>query len=111
MRRPMIRTLSRGALLAGSALLAGCAAFSEDRGMDVVAGLSGAPLRKEVVALRSDADVIAAQDRVRSLIRRPLTADAAVQIALLNNRDLQAEYNLLGEAEAARIRASLPPNP
>ena len=40
-----------------------------------------------------------------------LTADAAVQIALLNNRGLQAAYNELGIAEAQRIQQSLPPNP
>jgi len=42
---------------------------------------------------------------------RLLTADAAVQIALLNNRGLQASYNELGIAEAAMVRSSLPPNP
>jgi outer membrane protein TolC len=40
-----------------------------------------------------------------------LTADAAVQIALLNNRDLQAAYNELGIAETVRVRASMPANP
>jgi outer membrane protein TolC len=45
------------------------------------------------------------------LAKRVLTADAAVQIALLNNRGLQAAYNELGIAEAVRVQASLPPNP
>ena len=45
------------------------------------------------------------------LLRRPLTADAAVQIALLNNHGLQAAYNELGIAEAAMVQVSLPPNP
>jgi outer membrane protein TolC len=40
-----------------------------------------------------------------------LTIDAAVQIALLNNRGLQAAYNELAIAEAQQIGASLPPNP
>ena len=34
-----------------------------------------------------------------------------MQIALLNNRGLQAAYNELGIAEAAMVQASLPPNP
>ena len=34
-----------------------------------------------------------------------------MQIALLNNRGLQAAYNELGVAEADRVQASLPPNP
>jgi outer membrane protein TolC len=48
---------------------------------------------------------------VRRLLAAPLSADAAVEIALLNNNGLQAAYNTLGLAEAARIEASLPPNP
>jgi outer membrane protein TolC len=40
-----------------------------------------------------------------------MSADAAVEIALVNNKGLQAAYNALGLAEAARIEASLPPNP
>ena len=40
-----------------------------------------------------------------------LTADTAVQIALLNNRGLQAAYNELALAEAEMVEASLPPNP
>jgi outer membrane protein TolC len=35
----------------------------------------------------------------------------AVQIALLNNRGLQAAYDELGIAEAVRVQQSLPPNP
>jgi outer membrane protein TolC len=37
--------------------------------------------------------------------------DAAVQIALLNNRGLQASYNELALAEADLVQESLPPNP
>jgi outer membrane protein TolC len=48
---------------------------------------------------------------VRRLLAAPLSADAAVEIALVNNKGLQAAYNALGLAEAARIEASLPPNP
>ena len=43
---------------------------------------------------------------VRQLLKRPLTADAAVQMALLNNRGLQAAYNELGIAEAVNVRQS-----
>jgi hypothetical protein len=37
--------------------------------------------------------------------------DAAVQVALLNNRGLQAAYNELAIAEARAVEGSLPPNP
>src|SRR5262249_18159984 len=65
----------------------------------------------DVVAMRTPEEAQAARARVAALLRRPLTADAAVQVALLNNRGLQAAYNELGLAEAAMVQASLPPNP
>ncbi len=42
-------------------------------------------------------------------MHRPLSANAAVQIALLNNLGLQAAYNRLGVAEALAVKASRPP--
>jgi outer membrane protein TolC len=46
---------------------------------------------------------------VARLLHHPLIADDAVQIALLNNLDLQAAYNRLGIAEALAVKASRPP--
>jgi len=102
---------SRMAAFGGALLLSACATFSPDGGMEDVAGLAGGELRQDVVAIRTAEDNDAARATVQRLMRRPLTADAAVQVALLNNRDLQAAYNALGIAEAARVEASLPPNP
>jgi outer membrane protein TolC len=79
--------------------------------MDVVASIAGSELDKDVAALRTPEAEQAARARVTGLLRRPLTADAAVQIALLNNRGLQAAYNELGIAEAVMVEASLPPSP
>jgi outer membrane protein TolC len=99
-------------LAAGIALLlAGCAGFSPDGGMGTVQDIAGFELNKDVVALRTPKDAEIARDTVKRLLRRPLTAEAAVQIALLNNRDLQAAYGALGLSEAALVKASLPPNP
>jgi len=92
-------------------ILPGCALFSEDRGMSAVEDIAGARLGKQVVALRGEDDAAIAHGKVKSLLARSLSADAAVQVALLNNRDLQAAYNALGVAEARRVRASLPANP
>jgi outer membrane protein TolC len=97
--------------LGAAALLAACQTFSPDGGLGVVAGIAGHTLRKDVAALRTPEEAAAARRRVKALLQRPLTPDAAVQIALLNNRGLQAAYNELGHAEAAMVRASLPPNP
>lgn len=105
------RTVRFGVAWLTAALLGGCASFSNDQGMDAVSGMTAPALKADVVALRSDDDIAAADRTVATLLKRPLNADAAVQIALLNNRDLQADYNELGIAEAARVRASLPPSP
>lgn len=98
------------AVLSGALLISGCKTFSPDRGMDVVAGVAG-ELKKEVAVVRTEDDQVAIGEAVRGLLRRPLTAEAAVQLALLSNRGLQAAYNELGIAEAVMIGAHLPPNP
>lgn len=50
------------------------------------------------------------QVRVQSLITTNLTVDSAIQIALLNNRELHATLEELGIAEADLIQAGLPRN-
>jgi cobalt-zinc-cadmium efflux system outer membrane protein len=52
-----------------------------------------------------------AAEQLRSLLARQLTADDAVQIAALNNRDLQALYSELGLAQADLVQAGLFKNP
>jgi outer membrane protein TolC len=105
------RPLLAGIVTGLAALLTGCAGFSPDGGMNAVQDIAGSELDKDVVALRTPDDAEAARGVVRRLLKRPLTAGAAVQIALLNNRDLQAAYSELGISEAALVKASLPPNP
>jgi len=96
----------------GAALfLSACASFSPDGGMGVVAGIAGHELKKDVIAVRTGEDAALARAAVERLLARRLTADAAVQIALLNNRGLQVAYNELGLAETALLKESLPPNP
>ena len=110
----MIRSLSflhRLAALTCAVTLAACQTFSPDGGMSLPAGIAGMHLNKEVTAIRTEEDAAAARAKVEYMLKRPLTADTAVQIALLNNRRLQAAYSELGIAEAVRVRQSLPPNP
>lgn len=100
-----------GLALGCAALLTGCRTFSPDGGMAPVADIVGAGLGKDVTAIRSPLDEARARHAVEALLHRPLTADAAVQIALFNNRGLQAAYNELGVAEAVMVANSRPPNP
>lgn len=91
--------------------LSACAPFSPDAGMNLVSDITGSAIRKDVAFVRSTEDAARADGTVRRLMSRPLTADAAVQVALLNNRGLQAAYNDLALAEADLVQQSLPPNP
>lgn len=107
----LFRTVHLAAAMTIAVTLSGCASFSPDSGMNVAAGIAAQELGKDAIAIRTPEDATSARARIEDLLKRPLTADAAVQIALLNNLGLQAAYNELGIAEAAMVRASLPPNP
>src|SRR5712671_1477739 len=98
-------------VLLSALLLSGCATFSPDGGMTVVADVAGQTLKMEVISIRTEDDAQRANASVQALLRRDLTVDTAVQIALLNNRGLQASYNELALAEADFVGDSLPPNP
>jgi outer membrane protein TolC len=92
-------------------VLTGCAKFSADGGMEEVARDVTRATGKDVIKISSVEEAERAKQRAAALLDQPLSADAAVQIALLSNRDLQAAYNDLGISEAAYVQASLPPNP
>ncbi|ACL62899.1 TolC family protein [Methylobacterium nodulans] len=91
--------------------LGGCVTVTPDGGMQPVAQEVAAAISKETVKIASQADAADAQARAKALLNKPLTAGTAVQIALLSNRGLQAEYNALGLSEVDFVEASLPPNP
>ena len=98
-------------VLLSTLVLFGCASFSPDAGMTVVADIAGETIHKEVVSIRTEDDAQRANASIQRLLRRSLTVDTAVQIALLNNRGLQASYNELALAEADLVQNGLPPNP
>ena len=50
-------------------------------------------------------------DSLQALLQVELTADRAVQIALLNNRSLQARFGEIGVSQADLRQAALPRNP
>ena len=99
------------ALLTGTAVLGGCASFSPDGGFSAVEKAAKDRLGKEVQWARTDADQDRIDQRVAELLAKPLTMDDAVQVALLNNRGLQATYSELGITEAEVVQAGRLPNP
>jgi len=99
-------------LIAAAVLLGGCAGFSADGGLGPAQQAAQQRLAgKELVWARSDAERDRIDARVAELLRAPLSADAAVQIALFNHRGLQASLHDLGIGEAELVQASRLPNP
>lgn len=99
------------AIAAACVFLAGCASFSPDGGFDKVSELTKERTGQPAVAHRTDADAQTAGSRVAELLKAPLTPESAVEIALLNNRGLQARFGELGIAESDLVRAGRLQNP
>lgn len=98
-------------LLLSTIGLSGCVSFSPDGGMSAVSDVASRVLQKDTAFVRSADDAEIAARGVQRLLSRPLTVDAAVQVALLSNKGLQAAYNELALAETDLVGQSLPPNP
>jgi outer membrane protein TolC len=92
-------------------VLAGCASYSPDGGMGRVSDLTKERTGQLVALQRTDQDSSAAKLRVADLLKQPLSADTAVELALLNNRGLQANLHQLGIAEANLVQAGRLANP
>ena len=91
--------------------LTGCASVNLHAGFpDVSAAVEERSATKIAWNRGTELDQEAAE-QLRSLLRGKLTADDAVQIAMLNNRDLQAIYTDLGVAQADLVQAGLFKNP
>lgn len=92
-------------------VLTGCATFSKDGGLDTVSTLTQERTGQSVQRAKSDSDRAAIEAAVAELLGQPLTADAAVRIALMNNKGLQASLEELGIAEADLVQAGRMRNP
>lgn len=108
----------RAAAVAACALLAGCAQLSPDGGFGQVEQTSHQRLGQTPAWNRTPEQAQASSERVRQLLQDPsggalrlASADDAVQIALINNPDLQADFAALGVAEADLVQAGRLPNP
>ena len=99
------------AAFAAIAVLGGCASFSTDSGFGPVEQTAKERLSKDLHWARTAGDREALAQRVQDLLAKPLTADDAVQVALLNNRGLQADFAELGIGNAELVQAGRLPNP
>lgn len=112
----------RRAVLAATAsllTLSACAtpdqrAFLSDRqaGFATVASRTSAVTGGQAVWLQSAADVQQNAARVSALVQgKTISPDTAVQVALLNNRGLQAAYAEIGLSSAEVWQSTMRPNP
>ncbi|MBA3253386.1 MAG: TolC family protein, partial [Burkholderiaceae bacterium] len=101
----------RIAMSATVLLLAGCATFSSDGGFASVEQTARDRLGKDVVWPKTEAEQQTVAGRVSELAAKPLSVEDAVQIALLNNKGLQASYFDLGLSESNLVQAGRLPNP
>jgi len=92
--------------------LAGCASLAPEASLDQVqrqsAELTG---QQQLHWVRDEEQAAVLRERIDTLLQAPLTLDAAVDIALMNNPGLQARLFDLGIADAERVQASRLANP
>ena len=99
------------ALACATIVLGGCASFSEDGGFGIVERTVKERAGKEVAWIKTDEQRATVEKRVAELLAGPLSADDAVQVALFNNRGLQAQFAELGVGEADFVQAGRLPSP
>lgn len=92
-------------------LVAGCASVPPDNGFEDARKLLADRGVERVHWNQGTAADAQVQAAVAEMLGSQLTADAAVQIALLNNRNLQATYEDLSVAQADLVQAGLLKNP
>jgi outer membrane protein TolC len=111
MPEPISRALRLATLVSAALAVAGCASFSADGGFGPVQQAAKQHVDKDIRWARSEEDRRQMDERVAELLAMPLSMDAAVQVALLSNRGLQAAFFELGIAEADLVSAGRLPNP
>lgn len=99
------------AVAATALILAGCAGPIAQSSFNEVGAITKAKTGREPAWITSDEAADKARSRIDALLAQPLTVDDAVEIAILNNRALQADLAELGLASADLAQAYRLPNP
>ena len=106
---PGIRTVIAAVL--GVFVLSGCATVQREARFPEVQSAVADRLGQTVEWNRDGKNDERAQKALRTLLQRELSAETALQVALLNNRRLQAKFENLGVAQADLVEAGLLDNP
>lgn len=106
---PLFSTL----FLAGCSTFAGSSQYSDrNAGFSEVTRVTKAATGKTTVWVQNQQQANVAAEQVRSLVyKKTISADTAVQVALLNNKGLQAAYAEIGLSAADAWQEALLDNP
>jgi outer membrane protein TolC len=86
--------------------------LAQEPGFDTVRATASQATRAQTVFLQDAESIRMTSERVHQMVHgRTISADTAVQVALLNNRGLQAAYAELGMTAAQIRQTTLQPNP
>ena len=99
------------ALVPLALLVAGCASVNPGPAFSDVQQTVQARTGEKIAWRQNSADDRAADEAVARLLKKNLSANDAVQIALLNNPTLQAMYEEIGLSQADLVQAGLLKNP
>ncbi len=99
------------ALVTLAAALTGCATTSPSEAIHDASNAVERRSGHRVQWSEDGADAAQVDQRVAALLREPLTAETAVDVALLRNKELQASYEDVGIAQADLAQAGLLKNP
>jgi len=110
---------AKSPLLLGSVLLLGACAtvvpsgYTDPKaGYATVSRLTKSSIGKQSVFAQSQGEIEAVRKQVHAMVyRKTISAETAVQVALLNNKGLQAKYANVGLSAADAWQQSMPENP
>lgn len=117
MTRPFTLGSKLAAILSLPLFLSGCVSAaqyaSRDAGFTTVSAKTSEATGKQTAWVQNRAEARATEARVKTLMAASKTLDVetAVQVALLNNKGLQAAYADLGESAATAWQSTLLVNP
>lgn len=97
--------------LAMTLVASGCASINPQAGFTEVSTDVEQRIGNQVHWYTGSPEDAEAKQSIQNLLSQPLTVESAVQIALLNNHSLQAEYANLGVSQADLVQAGLLKNP
>lgn len=91
--------------------LSGCATFSEDSSFTAIQNTTQQYIKQKPIWANTDALKKENTKQVSAILKEPLSQEDAVQVALLNNAQLQADFYELQVAESNLVQAGRLPNP